>query len=308
MANNNNFFCDLETGICGVPGEEPIGIINLTKKRKTIDVYYVTDPICSHCWGLEPVLRRFKKQYGQYFHFHTVMGGLLEKWGDGPVDPANGIYVPEDVAGHWQEVGKSTRMPIDGSVMIHHPVQSSYPPSRVFKVIQKHYGNDQANIFLRRAREALFVFNQNISAKEVLITIVDQLGFAGKEIVELAESDFGQELLNEDLKLAAEIGVRGFPAIIMINEQNQAVKIVGNRPLENYISGLSRLLDEDVVPDSPPSFARLLAEEKLLFAKEIEVMYDLEKDELFSFIEKQLTPGTYEVKELLGEPYVVKRS
>lgn len=44
------------------------------------------------------------------------MGGLLEKWGDGPVDPANGISGPADVAGHWQEVGEQARMPIDGTL------------------------------------------------------------------------------------------------------------------------------------------------------------------------------------------------
>ena len=91
------------------------------------------------------------------------MGGLLEKWGDGPVDPANGIFKPADVAPHWREVGELSRMPIDGTVMIENPVQSSYPPSRVFKVIQKHHGDDKAYEFLRRARENLFIFNQNIS-------------------------------------------------------------------------------------------------------------------------------------------------
>lgn len=112
--------------------------------------------------------------------------------------------------------------------MIHYPVRSSYPPSRVDKVIQRHYGNDQAYIFLRRTREDLF-FDQDIIEKEVQITVVDQLGFAWKEIVELAESGFGQELLGEDFSLAAELGVRGFPTIIVFDERNKAVKIAGNR-------------------------------------------------------------------------------
>ena len=73
------------------------------------------------------------------------MGGLLEKWHDGPIDPANGIYKPADVAGHWREVGEYSRMPIDGTLMIDNPVQSSYPPSRVFKVIQKNH-NDAYSI------------------------------------------------------------------------------------------------------------------------------------------------------------------
>lgn len=71
----NNMICDVETGVCGVAGEDEMEVIDFNKPKKTIDLYYVTDPICSHCWALEPVLRRFVEQYGEYFTFRTVMGG-----------------------------------------------------------------------------------------------------------------------------------------------------------------------------------------------------------------------------------------
>ena len=130
------------------------------------------------------------------------MGGLLEKWHDGPIDPANGIYKPADVAGHWREVGEYSRMPIDGTLMIDNPVQSSYPPSRVFKVIQKNHNDAIAFEYLRRAREALFAFNQNISDKSVMIEIVNKLGLDGEAIVNEAEQPIGQQLLNEDFDLS----------------------------------------------------------------------------------------------------------
>ena len=59
MNNKMNFTCDLETGICGDASEEGIQLIDFNQPEKTVDVYYVTDPICSHCWALEPVLRTF---------------------------------------------------------------------------------------------------------------------------------------------------------------------------------------------------------------------------------------------------------
>lgn len=306
MNNNQNMMCDLETGICGVAeGNEDMEMIDFNQPQKTIDVYYVTDPICSHCWAIEPVLRRFTVQYGHYFNFHTVMGGLLEKWHDGPIDPANGIYKPADVAPHWREVGKMSHMPIDGSLMLDNPVQSSYPPSRVFKVIQKHHGDEKAFEYLRRAREALFAFNQNISDETVLIDIVNKLGLDGEKIVAEADSTLGNQLLNEDFQLARQLGVRGFPTIIMINKENKGVRIVGGRPFEYYVEGLKQILDdENVQPRQQPPLSNLLEKEKLLFSKEIEVLYDVEPSEVKSFIEKELSPNTYEVKEILGELYV----
>lgn len=304
---NNNMICDLETGVCGVAGEEEIGLIDFNQPKKSIEVYYVTDPICSHCWAIEPVLRRFKEQYGHYFNFHPVMGGLLEKWHDGPIDPANGIYKPADVAPHWREVGEYSRMPIDGSLMIDNPVQSSFPPSRVYKVIQKNYNDALAYEYLRRAREVLFPFNQNISDLSVLIEIVNKLGLDGEAIVSEAEQPGGQQLLNEDFALARSLGARGFPTIIMINEENKGVKIVGGRPFENYVDGLKQVLNkEELLPAPQPSLSSLLEKEKLLFSKEIEVMYDLEQSDINAFVEKELPQGSYQKKEILGESYFTK--
>lgn len=305
MTNNPNMICDLETGVCGVADTEEMEIIDFNSPKKSIELYYVTDPICSHCWAIEPVLRRFIEQYGHYFNVHTVMGGLLEKWGNGPVDPANGIFKPADVAGHWREVGVHSRMPIDGSLMIDNPVQSSYPPSRVFKVIQKNHNDALAYEYLRRAREALFAFNRNISDTAVMIEIVNNLGLDGESIVLEAEQPIGQQLLNEDFSLARSLGVRGFPTIVMINEENKGVKIVGGRPFQYYVDGLKQVLNaEELQPKQQPSLSDLLGKEKLLFSKEIEVMYDLEQSDINSFIEKELSPGSYDKKEILGELYI----
>lgn len=304
MTNKNNMMCDLETGVCGEASEDVLEVIDLNQPNKTIELYYVTDPICSHCWALEPVFRRFKEQYGHYFNFHTVMGGLLEKWGDGPVDPANGISGPADVAGHWREVGELTRMPIDGSLMIDNPVQSSFPPSRVYKVIQKNYNNELAFDYLRRAREALFAFNRNISDPSVMIDIVNHLGLDGEAIIMEAEQPSGHQLLNEDFSLARNLSARGFPSIIMVNEENKGIKIVGSRPLEYYVGALEQILNgEELQPKKQPPLSQLLEQEKLLFSKEIEVMYDLDQSDIHSFVEKELSANTYQKKEILGESY-----
>lgn len=304
MKNNDNLMCDIETGICGVAEEEQTGLIDFSQPQKTITLYYVTDPICSHCWAIEPVLRRFTEQYGDYFKFQTVMGGLLEKWHDGPIDPANGIYKPADVAGHWREVGEHSRMPIDGSLMIDNPVHSSYPPSRVFKVIQGQYDNAKANEYLRRAREALFAFNRNIADDSVMVEIVNGMGLDGEAIIQAAQQPAAQQALTEDFTLARSLGARGFPSIIMINEDNKGVKIVGGQALDKYVAGLEQVLNpQKPQAKQPPALPQLLEQEQLLFSKEIEVMYDLAQSDVPAFIEQALSHTHYEANEILGETY-----
>lgn len=302
---NNNLFCDLETGVCGVADDENIEIFDYNQKGKMVNLYYVTDPICSHCWALEPVLRRFLIQYEKYFNFNVVMGGLLEKWDDKPVDPQNGIFKPAEVADHWREVGKSSRMPIDGSLMIDNPVTSSYPPSRVFKILQKNYDDSLAYKYLRRIREALFVFNQNISNSAVLVDIVNKLNMNGEAVVNESEKLTATELLNEDFELARSLGVRGFPTIIMINNENKGAKIVGARSIDDYVNGLKQSLGLDELKSkSLPSLSKLIKKERLLFSREIEVMYEVDQDSIISFIEKELKHEEYTMNELLGESYI----
>ncbi|MEK3909908.1 DsbA family protein [Paenibacillus sp. FSL H7-0331] len=300
---NNKMICDLETGVCGTADEESIQFIDLKPSKKKADLYYITDPICSHCWALEPVLRRFGEQYGHYVNFHTVMGGLLEGW-DGFADVKNGIGSPADVAGHWKEVGAHSRMPIDGSLWLHNPILSSYPPSRVFKVIQQQ-NEHLATVFLRRAKEAVFAHNQNIAESLVLIDIVNQMGLDGEAIVDHAELPAAQQLLEQDFDLARSLGVRGFPTIIMTNESNQGVKIVGARQLEYYVKGLEQILPSESLQAKPlPELAQLLEKETRLFAKEVEIMYDLERNQFDSFIQEHLPPEAYTIHEILGEQYI----
>lgn len=307
MENNNNMACDLATGVCGTTDNDELELITFTQPKKTITLYYVTDPICSHCWALEPVLRRFIEQYGEYFNFQTVMGGLLEKWHDGPIDPANGIYKPADVAGHWREVGVHSRMPIDGSLMIDNPVQSSFPPSRVFKIIQQNYTEAKAFEFLRRAREALFAFNRNISDKSELMKIVNELGLDGESIINASEQQAGMQLLNADFELTRNLGARAFPTIVMINEENKGIKIVGGRPFEAYVEGLHQVLNvNELQPKQVPPLSDILDKEKLLFSKEIEVLYDVDPSTVQAFIEKELSPESYRLKEILGEVYIIR--
>ncbi|GEL76843.1 hypothetical protein TMU01_10780 [Tenuibacillus multivorans] len=185
--------------------------------------------------------------------------------------------------------------------MIDNPIQSSFPSSRVFKVIQKHHGDEKAFEYLRRAREALFALNKNIGEDSVMIEIVNELGLDGKLMVNESNEEFAHDLLMEDFALTRKLGARGFPTIIMVNEDNKGVKLVGGRTLDDYVAGLTQVLGETPEPKKQPSLSELLRGENLLFAKEIEVMYDVEPFELAPFVKEQLTSGTYEVKGILGE-------
>ncbi len=133
-----------------------------------VDLYYATDPLCSFCWAFEPTLRKFRYQYGKYLAQDTiVMGGMIEKWATFGGDAGNGITKASDVAHHWQEIGRHTRMPIDGSIWSDTPIESSFPSSQVFEIVRRDHP-ESANLFLRKLRETVMLWNQNIAEEAVL--------------------------------------------------------------------------------------------------------------------------------------------
>ena len=302
MEMKNNMMCDLETGLCGPGGDSEMQFIDLSVPQKKIDLYYVTDPICSHCWALEPVLRKFEAQYAQYFNMHTLMGGLLENW-DGFTDTANGINDPADVAEHWKEVGEQSRMPIDGTLWYDNPIASSFIPSRVFKVIHKQ-NPELANIFLRRAREALFAFNKNIAQDNMLIDLVNKVGLNGGEIVKQSKLPEADISLQEDFQLVRQLGIQGFPTIVMLNKEKKGIKVVGARSLDHYVSALQQMLpEENLQPKQLPNLLSLIQKEKLLFSCEIEAFYGIEEKDVEAFVSKQLGSTDFKMKEILGVKY-----
>ena len=294
--------CDIETGVCGPADAGAAGqTLQTVTAAGKVDVYYVTDPICSHCWALEPVLKRFEHEYARHVDVRVVMGGLLPAW-RGFADKANGIGGPADVAGHWRQVGRATRMPIDGSVWLRDPLASSYPPSRVYVVLREQ-DPELARAFLRRAREAVFAFDRNVADPAVLAAIVDGLGRDGSAVVAEAEGERGRALLDADLAFARELGVRGFPTLVFVAADGRSVAVVGARGVDAYVSALRSLLGEDALelPLERLPLRELLAREGRLFARELEVYYDVAPGRLDGFVASQLEAGSYRSASVLGE-------
>jgi len=293
MKNEKNIMlCDPETGICEVPVKQSTNIeTNISSKNKPVRVLYFTDPICSSCWGIEPQLRKLKLEYGDFFEMEYRMGGLLAGWNTyGGSDVSN----PNDVAVHWEEAGAFYEMPIDGDVWIEDPLSSSYPPSIAFKAAQLQNHN-KALDFLRRIKEMVFLEKKNIERWENLEIAASQAGLDAEQL----RIDFegkGKELFNQDLALAGQLGVRGFPTIFFTDEDDNRFKVYGSKPYESYEQALLKLYPGAVKHTIDTSFENIFSHYSTLTSKEFGVLTDRNKDVAEDFLNelyKQNKLGKY---------------
>jgi len=271
--------CDMETGICEI--NELSGNHKNDKSNKAVKLLYFTDPICSSCWGIEPQLRKLKQEYGDYFDIEYRMGGLLKSWSEYGGSDVNG---PQSVAQHWEEAGAYYQMPIDGDVWNEDPLHSSYPPAIGFKAAQLQ-DTHKADRFLRRIKEMVFIEKKNIAKLENLLQAAKDTGLDSHKF----EDDFkhkAKQLFEEDLSMAREWGVRGFPTIYFIDGDDNRFKVYGSKPYLVYEQALLKLVQGEVRKEMPSSYDTILKGYDTVTLKEFAVFYNKSSEDAEAILNK----------------------
>ncbi|MCW3121543.1 MAG: hypothetical protein JWQ38_1035 [Flavipsychrobacter sp.] len=211
--------------------------VNETPAKKPVKLIYFTDPICSTCWIIQPLLRKLKLEYDDYVDVEYRMGGLLPSW-EG-YDKGI-IKQPADAAKHWEEVSISHEMPLDGDVWLEDPLASSYPPSIAFKAAQIQDA-EKAVLFLRRIKEMVFMEKKNIIKWSYLERAALDAGLDSAKLLRDINGR-GLEMFKEDLSLAKEMDVKVFPTLFFSNCSEKKFVLKGFQPYDKMEDILNELI------------------------------------------------------------------
>lgn len=199
--------------------------------NKEIQILYFTDPICSTCWIIQPLLRKLELEYGDYIHIEYRMGGLLPSWEE--YEKRGGVITqPSDAAKHWEEVCALHDMPLDGDIWTEDPLPSSYPPSIAFKAAQMQ-DTSKAILFLRRIKEMVFLEKKNIIKWEFLENAAFEVGLDSARLLRDVEGK-AKQLFKDDLLLAKRLGVVGFPTLFFSDSYGNKYTLKGYKPYQNF--------------------------------------------------------------------------
>jgi len=246
----------------------------LIGKSKKIQIQYFTDPVCSTCWIIQPLLRKLTLEYSNYIHISYCMGGMLPSWDE---YSKGSISNPMDAAQHWEDVCTIHGMPLDGDIWIEDPLHSSYPPSIAFKAAQMQ-DNNLALLFLRRIKEMVFVEKKNIIKWEFLEKAAFEVGLDSARLLRDFEGK-AKDLFAEDLSKGRELGITSFPTLIFTDKEGQPVILKGYHPYERF---------EEIILSLVPSAKKkaIDTDSKNLFThfptmadKEFELLSNLNKQE-----------------------------
>jgi len=284
--DNNPLLCDIESGICEIP-DSSTGTEGqfVTSEKQLVKIIYFTDPICSSCWGIEPQLRKLKLEYGHSIEMEYRMGGLLPDWNYN----SGGISKPSDVAHHWDEVSQVYDMPIDGDVWLQDPLDSSYPSSIAFKAVQLQ-DQDKAIQYLRELREMVFLKKINIAKWENLLFAARTIGLDLQQF----ERDYNGEakwLFEEDLNLAAQLGVRGFPTMFFVDRDGNQEKVYGTKPYSAYENALHKQHPTVKKVDIDTDWKKLFSKYNTLTSREFSELSQTDRQNSDTFLQGLVNAG-----------------
>ncbi|HEY3339169.1 MAG TPA: DsbA family protein [Propionicimonas sp.] len=186
----------------------------------TIEITAFTDPVCTWCWGSEPVLRAVKERYGDQVRITPVMGGLVKDIREF-MDARNGIGGDPDganrnVARHYGEASARHGMPVqtEGFALFSDGYPSTYPQNEAY-LAAKQQGTAIAATFLRRIREASAAEARQTNRPEVLAELAAEVGLDVGAFLTALGDGTAKKAFADDLATTAAYGVRGFPSFVV---------------------------------------------------------------------------------------------
>lgn len=246
-----------------------------------------TDPMCTWCWGSEPIIRRVRTAFGDRVELKYVMGGLVEDF-ERFYDPANDISSPGDVAPHWLEASDQHGMPVDTKIFEADPARSTYPASIAFTAARQQDA-DLANRYLRRLREAYATEVRNVNRREEQVSLAASVGLDVDAFTEALDDGTARTAFEEDLARTRDAGVRAFPTYRITGPEGETWA-AGFTSYEGLADGLLRVAPS-LDPTSPPPIREFVDEYGPVATREVAEVYGLNSGKARQMLQSLVDDG-----------------
>jgi putative protein-disulfide isomerase len=170
---------------------------------------YVGDPMCSWCYGFAPQLEKIVEQYQGQMQLELVTGGLR------PYNQTPISEMKDFLTGHWQEVNKRTQQPFSYDILSRADINYDTEPACRAVVVVRNMNAKKEFDFFKLTQEAFYNKNKNLSEVESYYPILDKLGLDKEDFTKRFNSEDYKKKVQQDFKRAGDLGVRGFPSVLL---------------------------------------------------------------------------------------------
>jgi putative protein-disulfide isomerase len=200
-------------------------------------LWYFADPMCSWCWGFSPVIEQVRKAYGDRLRISLVLGGLRP----GTTEPLS-AQAREDILHHWRQVHARTGQSFlfEGAM----PPGFIYDTEPACRAVACMADINPTLIFpmLKAAQGSFYMAGRDVTQPRVLAYIATTLGVSEDDFVNAFEAKPARHRTREHFRMARELGVNGFPTLVLQSDQTFHLIANGWQPQDQITTSINTWL------------------------------------------------------------------
>jgi putative protein-disulfide isomerase len=200
-------------------------------------LWYFADPMCSWCWGFSPVIETLRDAYRDRVQIALVLGGLRP----GETTPMT-PKARADILHHWHAVQARTGQ----AFRFEHALPEGFvydtePASRAVVAVG---GLDPALIFplFKAIQHAFYAEGRDVTQTRVLVELAAGLGVDAAAFLRTFDSDESRDRTQAHFRHARQVGVRGFPTLILQQDTQLHPVCNGCQPLDTVRAAIEARL------------------------------------------------------------------
>ncbi len=203
-------------------------------------LYYTHDPMCSWCWGFEPMRRQLFDRLPHNLHVTRLLGGLAADT-DQPMAEEMRAYIQHA----WHEIeqkvaGKHFNFDFWRACQ---PRRATWPACRAV-IAARRQGEEYDEKMTTAIQTAYYTQARNPSDDATLIELADELGLNLTDFTVALNSDETQWELLSEMELTTELAARSFPSLLLKMESSVRTIPINYTQSDNMHQLITRILDE----------------------------------------------------------------
>lgn len=203
--------------------------------------FYFFDALCGWCYGFSPVVLSLYEKYKEQIEFEVVSGGMITNERVGPVGEV-APYIKQAYRTVEERTGAQFGTAfLEGILEEGKAVFTSVPPAVAMAVL-KHKAPQQQVPFAALLQRAVYSDGIRPAISTDYVPYAVEAGLDGEDFLEAMNQLQYRKAAQDEFRLAAQIGVRGFPTCIMKRGNEYFLLANGYLPFLQLEKGVQQVL------------------------------------------------------------------
>jgi putative protein-disulfide isomerase len=203
---------------------------------------YVYDALCGWCFGFSPVIRKVYETYKDEADFEVISGGMVLHERAGMVDEERATYIlsaiprVEEFTG--VKFGDGYKKKLEDRTMF----QSSMKPAVALSVF-KTYHHKEAVLFATAIQNASFKEGKDLEDDQTYLDLISTTDIDANIFQKQLHNDEFAYAANQDFQHASDMGITGFPALILQRDEQYYLVSRGYQSFDSLQPVIKKVLN-----------------------------------------------------------------